>query len=548
MRIAVAPFHLIDGAVLRAHQGRQLREQHLADRRQIPLALHHAGEPCQVGLQPVLLGVLIRGRAKVLDHGIDVVFELGHCAAGIHLNGTSEIALRNSGRHIGNGAHLSRKVRRQQVHVIREVFPDTGGAGDVRLTAQAALDADFLGDAGHLFGKDRQCIGHVVDGFSQGRHFALGFDRQLLFEAAIGHSGHDFDDAADLRREICSHNVDVIRQIFPRACHSRHDGLAAELAFGADFAGDSGHFGGKPIQLVDHRVGGFFELQDFAADIDGDLLREIAVWHGNRNFGDVADLGGEITGHETHAFGQIFPNAAHVANLRLAAELAFGADLARDAGDFGRERVQLIDHRVHGFFELQDFAADIDGDLLGEVAIEIGRASCRDVAELAGYVAGHQTHAVRQIFPGAGDARHGGLAAELAFGADFAGDAGDFGGETPQLIDHRVDGILELQDFAADIDGDFLGEVAIGDGDGHVGDVADLRGQIAGHNIDALGEILPDAAHIANLRLAAELAFGADLAGNAGHFGRETPQLIDHRVDGFFELQDLAMDVDGDLL
>ena len=444
MRIAVAPFHLIDGAVLRAHQGRQLREQHLADRRQIPLALHHAGEPCQVGLQPVLLGVLIRGRAKVLDHGIDVVFELGHFAAGIHLNGTGEIALRNGGRHVGNGAHLSRKVRRQQVHVIREVFPDTGGAGDVRLTAQAALDADFLGDAGHLFGKDRQCIGHVVDGFGQGRHFALGFNRQLLFEAAIGHSGHDFDDAADLRREICSHNVDVIRQIFPRACHSRHDGLAAELAFGADFAGDSGHFGGKPIQLVDHRVGGFFELQDLAMDVDGNFLREVAVSHGDRNFGDVADLGGEITRHEIDALGEILPNAAHIANLRLAAELAFGADLAGNAGDFGRERIQLIDHRVDRFFELQDLAADIDGDFLGEVAVGHGDGHVGDVSDLRGQIAGHEIHAFGQIFPNAAHVANLRLPAELAFGADFAGDAGDFGGERVQLVDHRVHGFFEL--------------------------------------------------------------------------------------------------------
>ena len=128
------------------------------------------------------------------------------------------------------------------------------------MTAQAALDADFLGDAGHLFGKDRQCIGHVVDGFGQGRHFALGFNRQLLFEAAIGHSGHDFDDAADLRREICRHNIDVVRQILPRARHFRHDGLATKLALRADFAGHARHFGSKRIQLVDHGVDRFFQL------------------------------------------------------------------------------------------------------------------------------------------------------------------------------------------------------------------------------------------------------------------------------------------------
>src|SRR6202451_1260815 len=39
-------------------------------------------------------------------------------------------------------------------------------------------------------------------------------------------------------------------------------------------------------------------------------------------------------------------------------------------------------------------------------------------------------------------------AAEQALGADFAGDAGDFRGEAVELIDHRVDGVLELQNFA----------------------------------------------------------------------------------------------------
>ena len=49
---------------------------------------------------------------------------------------------------------------------------------------------------------------------------------------------------------------------------------------------------------------------------------------------------------------------------------------------------------------------------------------------------------VGQIFPGAGDVRRLRPAAEFAFGADFARDAGDFGGEGVELIDHRVDGVL----------------------------------------------------------------------------------------------------------
>ena len=49
-------------------------------------------------------------------------------------------------------------------------------------------------------------------------------------------------------------------------------------------------------------------------------------------------------------------------------------------------------------------------------------------------------------------------------------------------------------------------------------------------------------------RLAAELAVGADLARHAADLGREGAQLIDHRVDGFLQLQNLAAHVDGDLL
>src|SRR5207248_587675 len=101
----------------------------------------------------------------------------------------------------------------------------------------------------------------------------------------------------------------------------------------------------------------------------------------------------------------------------------------------------------------------------------------------------HEVHVVRQVLPGAGDAAHVGLAAELALGADFPGDAGHFGSKRPELIHHRVDRVLEFQDLAADIDRDLLGEIAIRDGGGDFGDVAngDLSKKIT---VDVRGEIL----------------------------------------------------------
>ena len=154
--------------------------------------------------------------------------------------------------------------------------------------------------------------------------------------AARDRRGH-FGDVAHLRREVGREQVDVVGQVLPRAGHTRHDRLSAEPAVGADLARDARHFRGERAQLVDHRVDGFLELQDLAAHVDGDLARQVAAGHGDGDFRDVAHLGGEVARHQVDAFREVLPHAAHFRHLRLAAELAVGADLARDARDFRRE-------------------------------------------------------------------------------------------------------------------------------------------------------------------------------------------------------------------
>ena len=320
-----------------------------------------------------------------------------------------------------------------------------------------------------------------------------------------------------------------------------HVGLAAEPAFGTDLAGNARHFAGERVELVHHRVDGFLQLQDFAGNVHGDFLRQVAAGDGGRNVGDVADLRREVQRHEVDAVGQVFPRAGDARHLRLTAELAFGADLAGHAGHFRGKRIELVHHRVDGVFEFENFAAHIDGDLARQVAAGHRRGHVRDVAHLVGEVAAHGVDRVGQVLPGAGDAGHDRLAAELAVGADFAGDAGDFRGERAQLIDHRVDGFLELQNFAAHVDGDLFRQVAVGHRDRHLGDVANLRGQVRGHRVDALGEVFPHAGHFAHLRLAAELALGADFAGDARHLGGEHVELLDHRVDDLSRAQELAL-------
>ena len=54
-------------------------------------------------------------------------------------------------------------------------------------------------------------------------------------------------------------------------------------------------------------------------------------------------------------------------------------------------------------------------------------------------------------------------------------------GEGVELIDHRVDGVLQLEDLALHVDGDLARQVAARDRGRHLGDVAHLRRQVGGH-------------------------------------------------------------------
>ena len=191
-----------------------------------------------------------------------------------------------------------------------------------------------------------------------------------------------------------------------------HLRLAAELAFGADLARHAGHLRGEAVQLVDHRVDGVLELEDLALHVDRDLLGQVARGDRGGHLGDVADLAGQVVGHQVDVVGQVLPGPADARHLRLAAELAFGADLARHAGHLGGEGVELVDHRVDGVLELEDLALHVDGDLLGQVARATAVVTSAMLRTWPVRFVGHQVDVVGQVLPGAGDAWHLRLAAE----------------------------------------------------------------------------------------------------------------------------------------
>src|SRR5207302_1171693 len=138
-----------------------------------------------------------------------------------------------------------------------------------------------------------------------------------------------------------------------------------------------------------------------------------------------------------------------------------------------------------------------------------------DVAHLARQVVRELVDVVGQVLPDAADALDLGLAAEAPFGADLLRDARDLVREGPRLVDHRVDGLLDLEDLALDVDVDLLPYTALFRSGRDLGDVAHLARQVVRELVDVVGQVLPDAADALDLGLAAEPPVGADLAGDA---------------------------------
>ncbi len=323
--------------------------------------------------------------------------------------------------------------------------------------------------------------------------------------------------------------------------------LAAQFSFRTYFAGHARYFTREAVELIDHGVDGVLQLQDFAFYVDCDFARQIPTGNGRRYFGDVTHLTGKVSGHRVDRVGKIFPRSGHARHVRLPSQTALAAHLACHARDFAREAVELVHHGVQSFFELQDFAADVHCDLAGEVSAGDGRRHFGDVTYLACQVAGHEVHVIGEILPRTAYARHLGLAPQLAFRTYFAGHTGYFASEGVELIHHGVDGVFEFENFALHVNSNLARQIATRHSRRDFGDVADLGREVSGHGVDRVRQILPGSGDAGHHSLAAQFAVRTDFAGHAGDFGSERSELIHHRVDGFFELQDFAAYVDRNL-
>src|SRR6202022_1620418 len=255
----------------------------------------------------------------------------------------------------------------------------------------------------------------------------------------------------------------------------------------------------------------------------------------------ISDLAGEVTRQRVHVVGEVLPRSADARYFRLTAEHSLGAHLARHARHFRGERAQLVHHRVDGVLQLENLTFHVHRDLPRQIALRHSGSNVSNVSDLAGEVGRHRVHVVREILPRAADSGYLRLTTELSFGSHFLGDTGYFRSKSAQLIDHRVDGVLELERFTPGFDGDLLREVSLGDRGSHSGNISDLAGEISRERVHVVGEVLPRSRDARNFCLSAKLPFCSYFARNARDFVGEGAELIDHRVDRGGDSKELSL-------
>lgn len=140
------------------------------------------------------------------------------------------------------------------------------------------------------------------------------------------------------------------------------------------------------------------------------------------------------------------------------------------------------------------------------------------------------------------------LPTQFAVCTDLECDTRDLGRERRKLVHHGVDGVLELQHLALDIDGDSLCQIARGNSLRYAGDGPHLVRKIGRHDlqpeqhlayilssitttyVDVISELRPSASHANDVRLATEFALRPDLQSDSRHFGSEARELPHHGI------------------
>src|SRR5262249_21329453 len=132
-----------------------------------------------------------------------------------------------------------------------------------------------------------------------------------------------------------------------------------------------------------------------------------------------------------------------------------------------------------------------------------------------------EVHGVGQILPRPCHTLHVRLPAEFSFGTHFAGYARHFRSERPQLIHHRVNGFLQLQNFPLHVYRDLLRRSPIRHLRRHGSYISPLCREVACHEVHRVRQVLPRTGDTFHFGLPTQLPFRTYFTSHARHFRRE---------------------------
>jgi hypothetical protein len=130
--------------------------------------------------------------------------------------------------------------------------------------------------------------------------------------------------------------IELTLSVFPRAGDALHVGLAAQLAFRADLAGNARHLAGKGPELVHHGVDGARRAQELAlerppVDVERHALAQVALRHRADDARHLARGVNEVFNQGVDGFDRVAPKTRDIPERCTLLELAFLADHAAQA-------------------------------------------------------------------------------------------------------------------------------------------------------------------------------------------------------------------------
>ena len=152
---------------------------------------------------------------------------------------------------------------------------------------------------------------------------------------------------------------------------------------------------------------------------------------------------------------------------------------------------QIADHFVDVVLDECNLALRFHLNRTRQIALGDCGRDINNCTKLCSQVRCQSVNVIGQISPCARGARHVRLAAEFSFHAHFSRDGRNLLRECRQRVDHVVDRLGELGNFALGFEEEFALQIAVCHCRHDLCDATHLISQVRRHKVDVVGEILP---------------------------------------------------------